>query len=41
MNVLLLALLHAAAEQDHEVLPIFAEIDAVAWAEIDAALKHS
>jgi hypothetical protein len=39
-NIVVLALLHPAAQQNHDLLTVFAEVNSVARPKIDAALKY-
>ena len=41
LDRVLLALLGAATEQDDHAVAILAEIDSVAWAEVDLPLEHA
>ena len=41
LNVLVLAFLGAASQQDHECLPLPAEINAVTWPEVDLVLPNA
>src|SRR5580698_8197194 len=39
-DVGLLALLDSASEEDHDALTVFAKVNAIAWAKIDAQFKY-
>ena len=41
LDVLGLAFLRAATEQNHKLIAILAKIDAIAWAEGDASLRYA
>lgn len=40
-DVPVLGALVAAAQQDHECIPLAAEVHAIAWSEMDAKLLHA